>query len=70
VAGQGGGPQTLTATVLPVNLPIIATYSINNTSVATVSSNGTVSARNVGTATITATAGGFEDFCSVTVSAE
>ena len=53
---EKGQSETLSATVLPAN----ATYKTvswrsSNTAVATVSSNGTVTAKAVGTATITAT---------------
>lgn len=58
---------TLTATVTPSNATNkIVTWSTNNSSVATVS-NGVVTGKSVGTATITATAGGKSAICSVTV---
>lgn len=52
-----GRSATLTATVLPNNATDKSIkYTSNNTRVATVSSNGTVTAKSVGTAVITATA--------------
>ena len=62
-----GTSETLTATVLPENATDKAvTWTSSNTSVAMVS-NGTVTAKSVGTAKITATAGGKSATCSVTV---
>ncbi len=64
--------STLTATVLPstaANKSVI--WSSNNTSVATVSTSGVVTAVSVGTATITVTTvdGSFTATCAVTVTA-
>ena len=62
--------HTFTATVEPTNtsFPTI-TWSSNNESVATVSAAGVVTAQGAGTATVTATAGGFSVNCLVTVNA-
>ena len=64
-----GSSQTLTATVLPSNATNkTITWSSSNTSVATVSSNGTVKAVGFGTATITAKSNnGKTASCKVTV---
>lgn len=65
-----GGTQTLTATVTPADaLDKSVTWSSSNTSVATVSSNGVVTAKDVGNATITVTTndGGKTATCAVTV---
>ena len=62
-----GTSETLTVTVLPENATNKSvTWTSSNTSVATVS-NGTVTAKSVGTATITATAEGKSATCAVTV---
>ena len=64
-----GGTQTLTATVAPANATNKnVTWSTSNSSVATVS-NGVVTAKGMGTATITATTenGGYTATCAVTV---
>ena len=66
-----GGTQQLTATVAPNDATNkVVAWTSNNTSVATVSSTGLVTANAAGNATITATTddGGFTDTCSVTVS--
>ena len=58
----------LTATVSPANATDKkVTWTSSNTSVATVDSNGRVRGVSVGTATITASAGGKSDTCVVTV---
>ena len=62
-----GKSLTLTATVLPENATDkTVTWTSNNTSVATVE-NGEVKAVSVGTASITATAGGKNATCTITV---
>ena len=59
---------TLTATVLPDNATYpTVTWSTSNENVATVNQNGQVTAVSPGTATITATADGQSDTCTVTV---
>lgn len=62
--------HAFTATVEPANttFPTI-TWSSDNESVATVSAAGVVTAQGAGTATVTATAGGFSVNCLVTVNA-
>lgn len=65
-----GCSQTLQATVLPSNTDQTVTWSSSNTSVATVSNNGTVTAVSVGTATVTCKANdgsGIQATCIVTV---
>jgi|GEM_PF-1080979 len=63
----GGSDETLTATVAPENATSKdVTWTSDNTSVATVE-NGTVKAIGVGTATITASAGGKSATCTVNV---
>ena len=66
-----GETETLTATILPDTADDRSiTWSSSNTSIATVSSSGVVTAKAVGTATITATANdgsGKKATCSVTV---
>ena len=63
-----GGTQTLTATVLPNNADDkTVTWTSSNNSIATVSSNGLVTAIAAGNATITATAGGKSATCAVVV---
>ena len=66
-----GRTYTLTATVSPddANDPEV-TWTSSDTSVATVDSNGKVTAVGRGTATITATADGQSDTCKVTVKVE
>lgn len=62
-----GSTVTLIATVTPSNATNkTVTWSTNNSSVATVS-NGVVTGKSVGTATITATAGGYSATCTVSV---
>ena len=68
-----GETQTLTATVSPSNATDKSvTWSSNNTSVATVSSTGVVTAKSVGSAIITVTTkdGSKTATCSVTVKAK
>ena len=65
-----GGTETLTATLTPANAAIKdVTWSSSDTSVATVSSNGVVTARAEGTAVITVRTAdkGFTAACTVTV---
>lgn len=63
-----GDTATLTATVAPENATNKAvTWRSDNDAVATVDSNGKVTAVSSGTATITATAGGKEAACTVYV---
>ena len=67
-----GGESTLSATVAPSNATNKAvTWSSSNTSVATVSSTGKVTAVGAGSATITVTTsdGGYTATCAVTVTA-
>ncbi len=69
---QPGATDQLNATVLPTNATNKGlTWSTSDTSVATVSSNGTVTAVSEGAATITAKTneGGYTARCSVTVTA-
>jgi uncharacterized protein (TIGR02145 family) len=64
-----GETETLTATAQPANAYREVTWSSNNTDVATVDANGTVTAIALGTATITATtvSGEHKATCEVTV---
>lgn len=65
-----GGTKTLTATLTPSNSTDSITWKSSNTSVATVSSSGKISAIAAGTAKITATAtSGKSATCTVTVTA-
>lgn len=57
----------LTATLTPTNATTIVAWTSSDEKIATVSSNGIVSAMSVGTATITATAGELTATCTVTV---
>lgn len=62
-----GDTDTLIATVVPSNATNkTVTWSTNNSSVATVS-DGVVTGKSSGTATITATAGGYSATCTVSV---
>ncbi len=63
-----GDTQAFTATVYPANATDkTVTWSTNRSSVATVDENGVVTARGVGSAVITASAGGVNQTCTVTV---
>jgi len=68
---QAGQTQQLTATLKDANGNILTgrtvTWSSNNTSVATVSSSGLVSAKTAGSATITATSEGQSGTSAITV---
>lgn len=65
-----GGNEKLTATVLPKNTTDkTVVWTSSKDSVATVSSDGTVTAVSVGDAVITATCGAKSDECTVTVTA-
>ena len=67
-----GGTETISATVSPSDATNkLVLWSTDNSSVATVSSDGTVKAQEVGTATITAKSddGGLTATCTVTVKA-
>jgi hypothetical protein len=61
------GTKTLTATVEPENTTDSVVWTSNDNSVATVT-NGVVTAKNNGNATITATCGSYSASCSVSVS--
>lgn len=58
---------TISATVSPVSDNYTVNYSSSNTSVCTVNSSGTVTAKKSGTATVTATAGGKSASCKIIV---
>lgn len=60
--------ETLRATLSPSDATGTVTWVSSNTSVATVDSNGTVAVVGNGTATITASCGGYSATCAVTVS--
>ena len=63
-----GDAQALTATVVPSNATDKSvSWSSNNTSVATVSTTGTITARGIGDCIIEATAGSFYSRCYVSV---
>lgn len=63
-----GGTEQLTATVLPSEAAsLIVSWVSTNTSVATVSDNGVISAVTEGTATIIASVGSKQSSCTVTV---
>jgi len=63
---DGTASGTLTATVAPADTTDTVTWSSSDPAVAAVS-GGTVTAKKVGTATVTATAGGKSASCTVTV---
>ena len=62
-----GGSVALTATLTPENATDAVVWSSNNKEIAEVSNNGTVTAKALGTATITATVGSYTATCEVTV---
>ena len=62
-----GTSKTLTATKTPTDAEGTVTWSSSDATVATVDANGKVTAKKVGTATITATVNGVSDTCAVTV---
>jgi uncharacterized protein YjdB len=62
-----GNTLPLSAKVLPATTSQSASWSSNNTAVATVSASGTVTGKKAGSATITATAGGKTDTLRVVV---
>ena len=62
-----GTKDTLRATVNPSSAASSLTWSSSNTSIATVSSNGIVTAKSAGTAVITAAIGNSTAQCTVTV---
>lgn len=64
---EEGGTKKLTATLTPSDATSTVTWSSNNTGVATVGTDGTVTGVAAGKATITATANGYSDTCEVTV---
>lgn len=62
-----GDVSTLVVTTTPADASANVTFTSSNTSVATVNSEGRVTAVDAGTATITAVAGNFRDTATVTV---
>lgn len=63
-----GDVKTLTASITPTNASTTLTWSSSNTSVATVSSNGTITAMNPGTTNISVkTSNGLSSVCNLTV---
>ena len=65
-----GGTETLTATLDPVNSTSDIVWSSSEEGIATVTQSGVVTGVAAGEATITATANGHSDSCTVTVSIE
>lgn len=65
-----GESARLAALTEPAGANVAITWTSNNEDVATVSNNGTVTAVDLGTATITATSGDFTSKCEVTVKSE
>lgn len=65
-----GAKKKLTCTFTPSGTSAPVSFISSNNSVATVSGNGTVSAKKKGTATITAKASGLKATCKVTVTEE
>ena len=66
---SAGKTLQLRATLQPTGASGTVTWSSNNTSVATVDSNGLVTAKTAGQATITATVGTYSATCVITVTA-
>lgn len=69
---EQGKSSSLTATVIPSGASNTnISWSSSNTSIATIDSNGHISALSVGQCTITVTTedGGYQDYCSLTVTA-
>lgn len=64
---SAGKTLQLRATLQPAGASGTVTWSSNNTTVATVDSNGLVTAKTAGVATITATAGTYSATCTITV---
>lgn len=62
-----GDKAQLTATLYPIGATGTITWASDDTSIATVSATGEVTAVAMGSATITATCEGFSDSCAVTV---
>lgn len=60
--------ETLIASVTPYDCTDAIVWSSSNDSIVTVSTNGVVTAQDVGTATVTATCGTFTATCSVNIS--
>ena len=63
-----GKTLQLSATLQPSGATGTISWSSNNTSAATVSSSGLVTAKGVGSATITATVGSYSSTCAISVS--
>ena len=63
-----GSTETLTATLTPSTSATYCSFSSSDTAVATINSNGVITAKKVGTATITVkTSNGLTSTCTVTV---